>query len=228
MRSWYAQVFQVLEERDRQEEEALGRKIADSVPDPRISSDNWARYCRAGYFICPASRGDHACSEKSCTVGLQCRQMHAIGLLGTGEIISKKDRVRCGAKTRAGGACKMAVLPGKRRCRLHGGLSTGPKSPEGKERVAAAQRKRWADRRERIERATAAHRLADPIQTTIAVPAAEPRSSAIPADAPQAHQQHFAPSLIEHQQGPAEPAEVPTKPAKKWWKRRKRISGMAV
>ena len=28
---------------------------------------------------------------------------------------------------------------GKARCRLHGGLSTGPKTPEGKARIAAAQ-----------------------------------------------------------------------------------------
>jgi hypothetical protein len=37
----------------------------------------------------------------------------------------------------------MAVVVGKARCRLHGGLSTGPKTPEGRERIAAAQRKRW-------------------------------------------------------------------------------------
>jgi len=35
------------------------------------------------------------------------------------------------------------VVPGKRRCRLHGGLSTGPQTPEGKARIAAAQRERW-------------------------------------------------------------------------------------
>ena len=30
------------------------------------------------------------------------------------------------------------------RCRLHGGLSTGPKTPEGRARIAEAQRRRWA------------------------------------------------------------------------------------
>jgi hypothetical protein len=29
------------------------------------------------------------------------------------------------------------------RCRLHGGLSTGPKTQEGRERIAEAQRQRW-------------------------------------------------------------------------------------
>ena len=50
----------------------------------------------------------------------------------------------CGAKTRRGTYCKMMPVPGKKRCRLHGGLSTGPKTEEGRLRIAEAQRKRWA------------------------------------------------------------------------------------
>jgi hypothetical protein len=53
-------------------------------------------------------------------------------------------RPRCGAKTRGGDVCKMRVEPGKRRCRFHGGKSTGPKTPEGRARIAEAQRLRWA------------------------------------------------------------------------------------
>jgi hypothetical protein len=49
----------------------------------------------------------------------------------------KKDRPRCGARTRAGGSCKAPALQGKERCRMHGGLSTGPKTPEGKARSIA-------------------------------------------------------------------------------------------
>ena len=45
---------------------------------------------------------------------------------------------RCAAKTRKGTACQKPTLRGKTRCRLHGGLSTGPKTPEGKARIAAA------------------------------------------------------------------------------------------
>ncbi|OOY26786.1 hypothetical protein BMI90_16410 [Thioclava sp. L04-15] len=55
-----------------------------------------------------------------------------------------KRRVRCGAKTRKGHPCKVLSLPGKRRCKFHGGLSTGPKTPEGIERIREAQRRRWA------------------------------------------------------------------------------------
>jgi hypothetical protein len=44
----------------------------------------------------------------------------------------------CGARTRRGTACQKPPLNGKTRCRLHGGLSTGPKTPEGKARIVAA------------------------------------------------------------------------------------------
>lgn len=42
----------------------------------------------------------------------------------------------CGAKTRAGTPCKRTDLYGNGRCRLHGGLSTGPKTEAGKKRSA--------------------------------------------------------------------------------------------
>jgi hypothetical protein len=42
----------------------------------------------------------------------------------------------CGAKTRAGTPCKRKDLYTNGRCRLHGGLSTGPKTKEGKRRSA--------------------------------------------------------------------------------------------
>jgi transcriptional regulator with XRE-family HTH domain len=52
-------------------------------------------------------------------------------------------RVRCGAKTRKGTPCRAKSEPGRKRCRFHGGLSTGPKTREGRARIAEAQRKRW-------------------------------------------------------------------------------------
>lgn len=56
----------------------------------------------------------------------------------------EKSRVRCGAVTRKGRLCRLLSEAGRRRCKFHGGMSTGPKSQEGKERIASAQRKRWA------------------------------------------------------------------------------------
>jgi hypothetical protein len=64
-------------------------------------------------------------------------------ILSVGWRLAKKNRPRCGAKTRAGGQCRAPAVPDGRRCRMHGGLSTGPRTPEGKARVAAAQRARW-------------------------------------------------------------------------------------
>ena len=40
----------------------------------------------------------------------------------------------CGAKTRAGTPCKRIDLYGNCRCKLHGGLSTGPRTAKGKHR----------------------------------------------------------------------------------------------
>jgi hypothetical protein len=46
---------------------------------------------------------------------------------------------RCGARTRCGGECRQPAMPNGR-CRLHGGLSTGPRTPEG---LARSRRARW-------------------------------------------------------------------------------------
>lgn len=42
----------------------------------------------------------------------------------------------CGAKTRAGTPCKLRSICLNGRCKLHGGLSTGPKTKKGKARSA--------------------------------------------------------------------------------------------
>ncbi|MCU9846693.1 helix-turn-helix domain-containing protein [Defluviimonas sp. WL0024] len=60
-------------------------------------------------------------------------------------------RVICGAKTRKGTPCRAKSEPGRKRCRFHGGKSTGPRPSKGVARIAEAQRLRWA--RWRAERA---------------------------------------------------------------------------
>lgn len=47
---------------------------------------------------------------------------------------------RCGAKTRKGTPCRAPAMKNGR-CRLHGGKSTGPKTPEGIERIRQAHLK---------------------------------------------------------------------------------------
>jgi len=52
----------------------------------------------------------------------------------------------CGARTKrfGGRPCLCQPVKGKRRCKYHGGLSTGPKTPEGRELCRQAVLRRWA------------------------------------------------------------------------------------
>lgn len=56
------------------------------------------------------------------------------------------SEMTCGAKTRKGTPCKRKDLYSSGRCKFHGGMSTGPRTEEGKRRCAengkrATQRK---------------------------------------------------------------------------------------
>ena len=59
----------------------------------------------------------------------------------------------CGAKTRSGMPCQRRPSPGKLRCHLHGGYSTGPRTAEG---LAKANSARAAGRVAWVERMRAA------------------------------------------------------------------------
>lgn len=48
---------------------------------------------------------------------------------------------RCGARTKAGTPCKRPAVKRTGRCTRHGGKSTGPRTEEGRARIAAAQLK---------------------------------------------------------------------------------------
>jgi hypothetical protein len=71
-------------------------------------------------------------------------------------VTRKAHRPYCGAKTRRGSPCQARALwdhekdsAKNGRCRLHGGLSTGPTSPEGRQRSLEALhrgRKAWLAR----------------------------------------------------------------------------------
>ena len=55
----------------------------------------------------------------------------------------RDNRVICGARRRRDGQpCEALSVPGKKRCKWHGDCSTGPRTVEGKARVAANLRKR--------------------------------------------------------------------------------------
>ena len=59
--------------------------------------------------------------------------------------------IRCDAKTRSGAPCAKFPMEG-RGCRLHGGLSTGPRTPAGRAAISAANTKHgryknWREKR---------------------------------------------------------------------------------
>lgn len=68
----------------------------------------------------------------------------------------KPERKLCGAKTRRNTACIRKALANGR-CPNHGGMSTGPKTEAGRQRIAEAQRQRWATWRETQASKTHAH-----------------------------------------------------------------------
>jgi hypothetical protein len=66
----------------------------------------------------------------------------------------KGERLRCGARCRDGHSCEAqpywpqgAPVVRNGRCRMHGGLSTGPRTARGKARVAEAARRTLLQRR---------------------------------------------------------------------------------
>ena len=58
---------------------------------------------------------------------------------------------RCGAKTRHGLRCKNPAVTGRERCRMHGGKSTGPRTQEGKAKIAAAHWKHGRRSKQHVE-----------------------------------------------------------------------------
>jgi hypothetical protein len=61
--------------------------------------------------------------------------------------IPRSQRPRCGARTRKGAPCQARPLPGKHRCKWHGGCSTGPKTEAGRERIRESNRRRAGETR---------------------------------------------------------------------------------
>jgi len=138
---------------DREREEAAAREAAERLisrgpPEGSgISFDAWRSWHRNRWVTCPASKGRHTCSHKRCRMGADCRELWALGLRGNRSPLPRKERPVCGARNRQGKPCAVRVEPGKRRCRFHGGLSTGPKTAAGRARIAEAQRRRWSAQR---------------------------------------------------------------------------------
>lgn len=90
------------------------------------------------------------------------RKKHIEGLFWKVQSRWKKNRPTCGAKCRNGHPCKAKVVinpktnePINNRCRMHGGLSCGPKTLEGKARSREAAKegmlKYWREKKSKLQ-----------------------------------------------------------------------------
>ena len=73
-------------------------------------------------------------------------------LLATMALIEGKpctapERKICGARTRTGAPCKRKPIPGKKRCRNHGGLNRSDRTPQGRINAGKGLREWHAARR---------------------------------------------------------------------------------
>lgn len=135
-----------MEDEEKRQERAARDRIIAAGPPPHTPAGAWEHWLRYGFIACPGRRADRTCDAEKCRIGSRCRSMAERGLFGDGSPMPRKSLPECGAKTRRGDPCAMKVVPGKRRCRLHGGLSTGPKTDEGRERIREAQYVRHGSR----------------------------------------------------------------------------------
>lgn len=122
-------------------------KSLHSSHDERVQTPGGRSYTFGGNVMQPCPFRQLRMSVKD-TICFGCRENHcarmdAIGLDWFGEPLPIESRPACGAKCRDGSVCEMRVIPGKRRCRAHGGLSTGPKTGSGRDSISNAQKKRW-------------------------------------------------------------------------------------
>lgn len=129
--------------------EGVQQQIDRGPPEGlKVSAFTWRQFIIAGGIFCPAD--SELCRNPDCLLGTRCAALaEEKGLYADGSPLPRRDRPLCGARTRAGGSCAMRVEPGKHRCRLHGGRSTGPKTKEGRAKIATAQRVRWSLRHPR-------------------------------------------------------------------------------
>lgn len=106
----------------------------------RVDRTSWAVRLMAEILNLP----DYSTTNARASWAVRCDDIALFRLTARLTAISARRRVLCGAKTRQGTPCRCKSVPGKQRCKLHGGLSTGAKTAEGRERIAKAQRRRWA------------------------------------------------------------------------------------
>lgn len=84
----------------------------------------------------------------------------------------------CSARTRKGTPCKMRSVWANGRCKLHGGLSTGPKTEEGRRQSAINGRKGGRPRKNNTGRHIV--EVAAPAEHLVPIEVAAPAEAAMP------------------------------------------------
>jgi hypothetical protein len=122
----------------------VGRRHGRGVGSPDA---NRARQDHLGFHVGPrpATRTRTATSSGVTRMRACARARH--GVLSASPSANRKPaKLRCEARTRAGTACRCKALKNGR-CKFHGGMSTGPRTLAGRQRIADAQRQRWRSHR---------------------------------------------------------------------------------
>lgn len=112
---------------------------------PQVKRRAWAVRCMAEVLPLPPvhRRAQRASEPPNAWIEREVERQFAAFLLRHAARQAQR-RVPCRAKTRKGKPCRNLSEPGRKRCKFHGGKSTGPRTPEGRARIAEAQRRRWA------------------------------------------------------------------------------------
>ncbi|MFN3262978.1 MAG: HGGxSTG domain-containing protein [Pikeienuella sp.] len=119
---------------------ALGAKVDNDGTNTRGRAG--ASWGEARSPITFGEIADRLAMDKFCTLRARARERRGVKPQRP-KITPRSARPRCGARTRTGLPCRAPVVSGKSRCRMHGGLSTGARTVEGRARIAEAQRARW-------------------------------------------------------------------------------------
>jgi hypothetical protein len=103
----------------------------------------WRQHFDEFYRICAENDARHERFMDSHAAG---RRPVYEGTLPPPPFPAELRGLRCGAKNRRGQPCKQSSLGRNARCKFHGGMSTGPKTPEGKARARANLALRHGDK----------------------------------------------------------------------------------
>lgn len=100
-----------------------------------MTPDELRRHWRRHFALCRAIGAGNEAGDGCPSVTLEAGRLVIVNPPPPTPLPAFPDELRgmtCGAKNRRGEPCKRRDLYANGRCRLHGGLSSGPRTPEGR------------------------------------------------------------------------------------------------